>query len=382
MNDISQKDNLQRRYYELEKQFQSLENENNLLKYELNQKAEILSKVTKELSQIQIQYKQSVDKIVELSSKKAENNFSLSDQVYQKQLRNQAQVIDSLQNRLWCSDYLNCLENYDRFHVNRNENIQKYIDHQNYINEKNYQTDKKIKYYENYISQLKKEIKKWKSFAIRIFDISADALDVEPEFPRHDSKIQRQITIELVEQLAKQKADDTQIQRKYQMLQDRYNNLSQYLNRVKFQCNKLTEKTQNCIHSDSFNRMGEISRIEEFVTQENYHNEPASLRNPQKKKKPFSFDIESEDDTSENKQIEAEEESKNYSDISPRTNHATSSFSSFDNSFESIKNLVKSFSKEYKKENKSKNKNTSQELNSPKKKVQIPSIDNFSFESH
>lgn len=385
MSEFDIKENSQYRFHDLEKKLQSLENQNNQLKYDLDQKTQIISKVSKELSQIRAQYKQSVERIAELSSKKTRDNLN-DDTIYTNQLKSQTKCIESLHDRLWENEYSNCLNNYNQYRNQRiyqNENIQKYLDYENHIDEIKYKSDKKINYYEKCIDQFKKEIKKWKAFAIRIFDICSDALETEPEFPKHDSKFQRQITVELVEQLAKQKADDTQVQRKYQLLQNKYNSLSQYLNKVKFQCNNLTEKTQNHLNIGPIDREGEISFIEEFVTQKNYHKEPASLRDVQKKKKTFTLDIDNEDyfigdDKTETKNYSDQSNSSEFYSHSNHANHTASSFSSFDNSFESIKNLVKSFSREYKKEDRNRN----HSKNSLRKRSKTSSIEDFSFESH
>ena len=146
MSILDTKDNIQYRYHELEKKLQTLENQNNLLKYELDQKNQILAQVSKELSQTRIQYKQSVDKIAELSIKKAEKNSNNYDHIFSdNQLNSQACCIDYLQDRLLSSEYSRRLNNQ---YSNQNENIQKYINYQNFLDEQKQKSDKKIIYYE------------------------------------------------------------------------------------------------------------------------------------------------------------------------------------------------------------------------------------------
>lgn len=369
-------DNLLYRYKELEKHTHEIEYQNNMLRSELNQKAEILSQVTKELSQIQMEYKQAVDNIVELSSMRKEKNFNNFDNIQNEQMKGQVPFIESLHNHGWSSEYQNRLNKYNHYKQYDYENFREF---QNYPKEINDKLENKIMYYSERINQLNKEMKRWKNFAIRVFDISSEALGLEPEFPNHESHMQRQITVELVEQLAKKKADDSEIQRKYQLLQNRYNSLSQYLNKVKYQCNVLTEKAQSFFNNNPSERIGEISLIEEIVKQDNYYKEPISLRDNSNKKRLLHINGNEFDSDDEFLNVRKKQRKSSSNNNPVQSNHGSSSFSSFDNSFESIKNLVKSFSRQYPKEDYQSN---VLKKSSKRKGTKFSSNTDFSFESH
>ena len=152
-------DNLLYRYKELEKHTHEIEYQNNMLRSELNQKAEILSQVTKELSQIQMEYKQAVDKIVELSSMRKEKNFNNFDNIQNEQMKGQVPFIESLHNHGWSSEYQNRLNKYNHYKQYDYENFREF---QNYPKEINDKLENKIMYYSERINQLNKEMKRWK----------------------------------------------------------------------------------------------------------------------------------------------------------------------------------------------------------------------------
>ncbi|OHT10012.1 hypothetical protein TRFO_20925 [Tritrichomonas foetus] len=257
---------------ENEKRIQGLENQVYLLKNELDQKDQILSQTNNELNKLQKSYKEALNKIVELSSKHTTNENDHikhpenNSKIYKNQINKQSVIISDLNDRLWNSEFqrraVDCYPKHFKFELFRNHSNNKNNDPEN---------NNTI----NKIAFLKKELKKWRNCLILIFDICSDALERYYEFPKHDHGSQRRMTVDLVEQLAKKKTDDSEIIRKYENLQKKYNELNTNMDRIKNKCNYLSEKTKYI----NENKFGELSRIEETVKSKNYFIEPPSIRN-------------------------------------------------------------------------------------------------------
>jgi septal ring factor EnvC (AmiA/AmiB activator) len=92
----------------LEKANQALQNQIELLETELSHKTEILGKVERDKSDLQTQYKEVLQKLVEMSEKTPGNGLTFEDErYYRTQLKEQSLCIATLENRLWEAEHQN-----------------------------------------------------------------------------------------------------------------------------------------------------------------------------------------------------------------------------------------------------------------------------------
>ena len=280
------KEELQIKVLQLEKSLQSIKNENELLQNELSQKNQILEQTNNELTKIQEQYKEALDKIIELSHKKQAEALTQDDNIYLSQIHKQAISISDLSNRLWDAEYKhkvnttslsNCSSQTNKKDLNKNEK-------ENILGIK--------KKYKSKVILFQKEIKKWKNFALLVFDIASEAIGNKSSFPSHDSSSQRRIASEMVKKLANTFIDDSELQNQYNILLKKYNELNRSLNFIKEQ-NELLKWSSEAVklqiqsihgyHNTQqiHNMKGEISKYEEIVKEKYYYNDDAQYYNTQ-----------------------------------------------------------------------------------------------------
>ncbi|OHT17122.1 hypothetical protein TRFO_12645 [Tritrichomonas foetus] len=242
---------------DLEKENLSLQNQVEILNNELSQKNMILKKTNSELSELQTQYKQALDKIVELSHKSGEKHMtSEEERIYRSQLAEQSVCISTLQDRLWDAEHqkkLAMLNSSDSYQYDRNKHGNYNYHHGSFCDpipniemaeKKMMKLHQKLSDYskenEFYIS----ELRKWTSYNLKIFNIVSDALNEYPGFPSEDLNGQRRITVQMIEKLASLRSDATKIYAKYQTIKGKYENAKEYLNRIEQKCARLSEVSQ------------------------------------------------------------------------------------------------------------------------------------------
>lgn len=284
-----------------------------------------------------LSYSHSLESQVETLTKQLEiiqngqMNLSSKEHVYQSQLSNQARCIINLEDRLFnyehqsfphlLQDHYSCHSNYYYAEPNSKYNIDQHTQYFPHTKTSSNEFQK----YQQCIMKMKKELKRWKHFAIHIFDMVSDALEIEMEFPKNDSSSQRQLTVELVEKFIQKKEDNSEVQKKYYSLQKQFNELNIYLNQIRQKSNRLTQKTHQILYHDSTPPY-ELSKIEQFVKQENYYTEPKSLININNHRKNYSmlYNDENESKINKNNSSNFNDESLSFAD------HIHSSSSAFD----------------------------------------------------
>jgi uncharacterized protein YaaN involved in tellurite resistance len=89
------------RISELEKANQTLQNQIELVNNKLSHRTSILAQTNAELSDLQTQYKEVLQKLVELSQRPTASDFSATEErLYRSQLKEQSICISALQGRL------------------------------------------------------------------------------------------------------------------------------------------------------------------------------------------------------------------------------------------------------------------------------------------
>lgn len=266
MENLSEVANLRTKIAEIEKENMKLQNQVEILNNELSQKNAILNQTNKELTELQTQYRQSLDKIVELSTKSSDRVLTPEEErVYRNQLSEQASCIAALQDRLWESEntyssrrrysgqadpfskYDNLYNRYDLGHNNYENNSYGFCDPIPNID----RAEKKIiSLHQNLIDvskendYLKSELRKWSKFVISVFNVAAEGLNEYPGFPSNDIEAQRNATFSVVKRLAKMRTDSSHIYAKYNDMKEKYQKAKEYLKSIESRCNHLSQIAQ------------------------------------------------------------------------------------------------------------------------------------------
>ncbi|KAK8897265.1 hypothetical protein M9Y10_015204 [Tritrichomonas musculus] len=252
---------------DMEKENLELRNQIEILNNELSQKTNILTQTNSELSDLQKQYKQALEKIVELSKKTSGRGLSPEEErVYRLQLAEQASCISTLQDRLWES------ENQRRFSACHNSSSNSFEQISNDNKNYNHQFDsvssyrrssfcdpipnidraeKKIISLRHKLLDISKqndyfysELNCWSKFVIQVFNIASEALDEYPAFPYDDPPAQRKAALNAICKLAKAKNETPKLYEKYIKIKEKYREAKEYLNTIEQKCNHLSQVTQ------------------------------------------------------------------------------------------------------------------------------------------
>ena len=197
---------------DLEKENLTLHSQIELSNNELSNKTTVLNQTNSELTELQKQYRESLDKIVELSKKTSNRNLSPEEErIYRLQLAEQASCISTLQDRLWESEnqrrqaiiygsFSSSSGSFDRMQSATNN---KYYSNHEIDCTSNYRrpsfcdpipnidkAEKKIISLHHKLLEMSKqndyfisELKGWSKFVIQIFNIATEALNEYPAFP-------------------------------------------------------------------------------------------------------------------------------------------------------------------------------------------------------
>lgn len=258
---------------DLEKENLTLHSQIELLNNELSNKTTVLNQTNSELTELQKQYRESLDKIVELSKKTSNRNLSPEEErIYRLQLAEQASCISTLQDRLWESEnqrrqaiiygsFSSSSGSFDRMQSATNN---KYYSNHEIDCTSNYRrpsfcdpipnidkAEKKIISLHHKLLEMSKqndyfisELKGWSKFVIQIFNIATEALNEYPAFPTDDPSAQQKITLNVVNKLAKAHEETPKVYEKYSNLKEKYQELKNYLSTIEKRCDHLSQVTQ------------------------------------------------------------------------------------------------------------------------------------------
>lgn len=269
------------KYSDLQKENLEMHSRLEVLNNELTEKNNILKKTNAEHAELQKLYRDSLDKIVELSKKTSDRRLSPEEErIYRLQLAEQASCISTLQDRLWDSENQrrqailygmssnsssSCSDQMQQIHSTSNTKYYNYTNHEiDCSNISNYRrpsfcdpipnidkAEKKIISLHHKLLECSKqndfllnELKAWSKFVMQIFNIASEAINEYPAFPDDDPCNQRKVTLNVVCKLAKANNETSKVYDKYACLKERYQELKNYLSTIEKRCNHLSQVTQ------------------------------------------------------------------------------------------------------------------------------------------
>jgi hypothetical protein len=199
------------RISELEKSNQTLQHQLELANNELSHKNAILSQTNSELTEMQSQYKQVLQKLAELNQRPPPNELtSREEALFRSQLREQSLCISALQNRVWQSEHQNRLYRSQCFAppTTRCQCCQTHC-----ILEKR-------------CNDLELENQKLRRFAAKSYKRS----DIENDRRRHAVGVLR---------------ENAEMNEKYDRLKQKYDRASDYLGRIQSKLDRLTQTNED-----------------------------------------------------------------------------------------------------------------------------------------
>ena len=244
---------------DMEKEILSYRNQIEILNNELSQKNDILEKTNSELSELQKQYKQALDKIVELSQRSKEKYLtSEEERIYRAQLSEQSVCIATLQDRLWESEKLRketIIQGgrghfpYNSYSHNRKNSSQCFKNHSFNDPIPNIErAERKIMNLHQKMSECskeneycKREMQKWDKFISNIIGLIVEAFEDISHLPSDDRSDQRRFVLEVLENIIKQQKNTGKIYSKYHDMKEKYTNAKDYLIKIEKRCDHLSE---------------------------------------------------------------------------------------------------------------------------------------------
>lgn len=197
---------------ELERKNQELQNAVELARNELSHKTAILSQTSTELSELQTQYKQVLQKLVDMSQRSGSDLTSEEERIYRAQLYEQSMCIATLEDRVWKSEHSNRL----------------YKVH-GYKYPKEACSCNKMSDLRREIEMLKKENRKWSEFGSTVCSI----VGIPDDYTMSGGDVRRSI-------LRKLEKHDQVSDAEYSKLKKKYDRSQEYIREIQARLDRMT----------------------------------------------------------------------------------------------------------------------------------------------
>ena len=239
---VDQDAQLKDRVEELEKANQALQNQLELANNELAHKTAILTQTSNELSDLQKQYKQVLQKLVEMTQRLGDDLTSESERLYREQLKEQSICIATLQDRFWKADHLNRLYKVHGYRYEKERCTCK----------RDYQEDAEVE-------RLRRENAKWMNFGAQV----AGNLCGTEQYGATGGNLRRVIMKKLEE---REVTNDNE----YEKLKREYERSQAYVRDVQAQIDRISQENKK------LRRRSEVSDVE--VPRERPRSQPHPMK--------------------------------------------------------------------------------------------------------